>query len=59
MAKLTEFRNDLFRKAFITPEVDFDKLEELFVIKFPPQWESFREELDWLQTMQNKGAAQP
>jgi rod shape-determining protein MreC len=59
VAKLTENRDPIFKKAIITPEVDFDKLEELFVIKLPPQWESFKEELDSLQTTQNKGAAQP
>jgi rod shape-determining protein MreC len=58
VAKLTENRDPIFKKAIITPEVDFDKLEELFVIKLPPQWTSFKQELDSLQAAQDKGARQ-
>jgi rod shape-determining protein MreC len=58
VAKLTENRDPIFKKAIITPEVDFDKLEELFVIKLPPQWASFKQELDSLQAAQGKGAKQ-
>jgi rod shape-determining protein MreC len=55
VAKLTENRDPIFKKAIVTPEVDFDRIEELFVIKLPPQWQSFKEELDSLQTLQSKG----
>jgi rod shape-determining protein MreC len=56
VAKLTENRDPIFKRAIISPEVDFDKLEEMFVIKLPPQWSSFKEELDSLSATQNKEA---
>jgi rod shape-determining protein MreC len=38
----------LFMKAVIKPMVDFNNLEEVFVIKLSPQWMSFRSEIDSL-----------
>ena len=57
--KLSENRDPIFKKAIIAPEVNFDRLEEVFVIKLPPQWASFRQELDTLETTSAKGFAQP
>ncbi len=57
--KLTENRDPIFKKAIISPEVNFDRLEEVFVIKLPPQWASFKQELDSLETISAKGTAQP
>ncbi len=42
-------RNDpIFKYVYIKPFVDFEHIEEVFVIKYAPQWASFREELDSL-----------
>ena len=38
----------LFKKALLRPTLDLDHLEELFVVRMPPQWASFREQLDSL-----------
>jgi len=58
VAKLTENRDPIFKKAIITPEVDFDRLEEVFVLKLTPQWASFKQELDSMVTSQSKQAGQ-
>ncbi len=39
----------LFKKVYVRPTVDFEHLEELFVIRLSPQWASFREELDSIE----------
>jgi rod shape-determining protein MreC len=39
----------LFRKAWIKPFVNFNSIEEVFVIKLEPQWSAFRSELDSLR----------
>jgi rod shape-determining protein MreC len=54
--KLTENRDPIFKKAIVMPEVDFDKLQEVFVLKLPPQWASFKQEMDSLEAAQSKGA---
>jgi rod shape-determining protein MreC len=38
--------NPLFKRAYIRFAVDFDKLEELFVMRLPPRWAAQRSELD-------------
>jgi rod shape-determining protein MreC len=58
VAKLTENRDPIFKKAIIAPEVDFDRLEEVFVLKLSPQWAAFKQELDSLESGQNKGQGQ-
>jgi rod shape-determining protein MreC len=48
---VTEFLEDedpLFALASVEPFVDFDKLEEAFVMRLTPQWSAFRQELDSL-----------
>jgi rod shape-determining protein MreC len=49
VVKLEENRDPIFKKAFVKPEVDFDRMEEVFVIKMSPQWASFKSELDSLE----------
>jgi rod shape-determining protein MreC len=38
--------NPLFNRAYLEFSVNFDKLEELFVMRLPPQWAAQRSELD-------------
>jgi len=38
--------NPLFKRAYIDFSVNFDKLEELFVMRLPPQWSAHRSEID-------------
>ncbi|MDR3013125.1 MAG: rod shape-determining protein MreC [Chitinispirillales bacterium] len=38
--------NPLFKRAYIEFAVNFDRLEELFVMHLPPQWSAQRSELD-------------
>ncbi|MDR0330227.1 MAG: rod shape-determining protein MreC [Chitinispirillales bacterium] len=44
--KIDDKSNLLFKRAYIDFSVDFDKLEELFVMRLPPQWAAQRAELD-------------
>jgi cell shape-determining protein MreC len=38
--------NPLFKRAYIDFSVNFDKLEEVFVMRLPPLWAAQRTELD-------------
>jgi len=49
VTKLEENRDPIFKKAFVKPEADFDRMEEVFVIKMSPQWAAFKEEIDSLE----------
>lgn len=43
-------RNDpLFKDVYIEPCVDFDHLEEVFVMQLDPRWSAFRTELDSIE----------
>jgi rod shape-determining protein MreC len=42
----------LFKTVFVTVSVDFNRLEEVFVIRVKSQWTSFRSELDSLERRQ-------
>ncbi|MDO5576751.1 MAG: rod shape-determining protein MreC [Fibrobacter sp.] len=44
-----ESNDPIFKKVYITLCVDFEHLEELFVMKLSPQWSSFRAEFDSLE----------
>jgi rod shape-determining protein MreC len=45
-----ENNNDpLFKKTHVKPCVDFEHLEEAFVIRLSPQWSAFRAELDSIE----------
>ncbi len=50
VAKLEENRDPIFKKAYVKPETDFDRMEEVFVIRMSPQWAAFKEELDSLES---------
>lgn len=43
----------LFKRVFIRPTVDFEHLEELFVIRLSPQWASFLSEMDSIEFNDN------
>lgn len=45
--------NPLFKRAYIDFSVNFDKLEELFVLRLPPQWSAHRLEIDSIVTENN------
>ncbi|HUI91675.1 MAG TPA: rod shape-determining protein MreC [Chitinivibrionales bacterium] len=49
VARLEQNRDPLFKKAWVKIEANFDRLEEVFVIKMPPRWASFKSELDSLE----------
>jgi rod shape-determining protein MreC len=49
VTKLEENRDPIFKKASVKPEVNFDRMEEVFVIKMSPQWAAFKSELDSLE----------
>jgi len=46
VSKVDDNSNLLFKRAYIDFSVDFGKLEELFIMRLPPQWEAQRAELD-------------
>jgi rod shape-determining protein MreC len=39
----------LFKKTMIRPTLNGDRLEELFIVRLPPQWSAFRAQLDSLK----------
>ncbi|HEX2958974.1 MAG TPA: rod shape-determining protein MreC [Chitinispirillaceae bacterium] len=43
----------LFKKVSIKPAVDFEHIEELFVIHLSPQWVAFRSEMDSMELENN------
>lgn len=47
--KVKDTDDPLFKDIIISPLVDFEHLEEVFVIKLDPQWESFRNDLDSIE----------
>ena len=47
--KINEIRDPLFKQIIISLSVDFDHLEELFIMRLSPQWSAFRSELDSLE----------
>jgi rod shape-determining protein MreC len=50
VSRLEEKRDPIFKTARVRPEVNFDRMEEVFVIKMAPQWAAFKSELDSLET---------
>lgn len=44
-----KIRDPLFKRVHITLFMDFDHLEELFILRMSPQWSAFREELDSIE----------
>jgi rod shape-determining protein MreC len=49
IGKVSFERDPLFKRATIKLNLDIEHLEELFVIKRPPQWAAFTEQLDSLK----------
>jgi rod shape-determining protein MreC len=48
VTKIKEKNDPLFKYVSIKPLVDFEHIEEVFVMQLSPQWSTFREELDSL-----------
>ena len=44
--KITFGRDPLFKRATIKLSLDIEHLEELFIVKLPPQWAAFKTQLD-------------
>lgn len=49
--KITEDKNPLFKRARLKLSVDFDRLDELFILRLSPRWMSFRSEIDSLRLL--------
>ncbi|MFP4417960.1 MAG: rod shape-determining protein MreC [Fibrobacterota bacterium] len=49
VTKIANNYDPLFKKAFVKPSVDFEHLEEVFIIRLSPQWSAFRTELDSIE----------
>jgi rod shape-determining protein MreC len=49
IGKVSFERDPLFKRATIKLNLDIEHLEELFVIKRPPQWAAFTKQLDSLK----------
>jgi rod shape-determining protein MreC len=41
-------RDPLFKKVSVKPGIDPYRIEELFIVRLPPQWAAFREQIDSL-----------
>jgi rod shape-determining protein MreC len=46
--KIVGEHDPLFKKAQLRLTLDLDRLEELFIVRMPPQWASYRQQLDSL-----------
>jgi rod shape-determining protein MreC len=46
VSSVEETKDPLFKKTILSPSVDFDRMEDLFVMKLPPEWTAVRAELD-------------
>jgi rod shape-determining protein MreC len=49
ISRIQEVRDPLFKIVFIIVNVDFNHLEEVFVIRVRSQWASFRDEMESLE----------
>ncbi len=49
VSSTSDVNNPLFKKAYLNLTVNFDKIEELFIMRLAPQWAAFRTELDSLE----------
>jgi rod shape-determining protein MreC len=47
--EIKDIYDPLFKDVIITPAVNFEHIEEVFVVKLAPKWETFRVELDSLE----------
>lgn len=46
---IKKIKNPLFKLVFVKPSVNFNHLEELYIMRLSPQWAAFRTELDSLE----------
>jgi rod shape-determining protein MreC len=49
VSRVVAGQDPLFKKVMVKVNVDFDRLEEVFVVRVKSQWSSFRSELDSLE----------
>ena len=49
ISRVATNQDPLFKKVFVTISVDFNRIEDVFVIRVKSQWTSFRSELDSLE----------
>lgn len=49
ISRVAANQDPLFKKVFVAISVDFNRLEDVFVIRVKSQWTSFRSELDSLE----------
>lgn len=47
--KISDCHDPLFKKVWLNLTVDFEHVEELFVLKLSPQWSAFRAEFDSME----------
>jgi len=47
--RIEKIKDPLFKKVHVSLCMDFDHLEELFVMRLSPQWSAFRAELDSIE----------
>ena len=52
VSRIVTSGDPLFKKVYVVMSVDFNRLEEVFVIRVKSQWTSFRSELDSLERRQ-------
>jgi rod shape-determining protein MreC len=52
VSRIVTSQDPLFKKVYVAMSVDFNRLEEVFVIRVKSQWTSFRSELDSLERRQ-------
>ena len=48
VSEVKEIDDPLFKDVYVVPCVDFEHIEEVFVMQLDPQWAAFRSELDSL-----------
>ena len=46
---IKKIRDPLFKEVYVKPSVNFNHLEELYIMRLSPQWAAFRSELDSLE----------
>ncbi|HEX7510790.1 MAG TPA: rod shape-determining protein MreC, partial [Chitinivibrionales bacterium] len=51
VSKVGDIRDPLFKKVIVDLNVDFNHLEEVFVIRVKSRWASFRGEVDSLERL--------
>ena len=47
--RIDKIHDPLFKQVTVSLNVDFDRLDELFILRMDPQWSAFRAELDSIE----------